>query len=110
MYDQLYFFCVQISLYLSFNPVFESCNLQQRLYSLQEIREHSFLRKGGGPEESRGWSLNFYMVKKGDHPIFHNVERWGSGNNCSLAQIVTIWWNNASAYQYLFQGGESYSV
>ena len=28
------------------------------------LRKHSFFRRGGGPEEFRGWSLTFCLPKK----------------------------------------------
>ena len=38
-----------------------STNIGNRI----QLREHSFFRRGGGPEEFRGWSLTFCLPKKG---------------------------------------------
>ena len=47
---------------------------------------------GGGPKESRGGSLNFYMNKKGGHPIFHNTER--GRQEISAHLLSSTWLNN----------------
>ena len=46
-------------------------------YDSSPFREHSFFRKGGGSEESRDRSLNFYMAKKGGSPHFFTMQKDG---------------------------------
>ena len=53
----------EVMLYLSEMSVFA----KQLIYriSMHFLREHSFFRRRGGPEEFRGESLTFCLLKKG---------------------------------------------